>query len=200
MDILHALTKNVLGDVDESEEFQALQEQMNDRFRKTFPSRNESEITSSTLLRKRQDVAARTIQRAFRHYLEQKYRLQGSRPSASASPMNYLRDLSQHILGLPRRLSITRSASKLSIRSATAGPSPSPNYQRRRSARANSVEPGMLEQIRTSSSFDSVSSNGSTPSKKVELSRPPTPSILISTPVIHVRSPSPCPQIFEEES
>ncbi|KAG1695926.1 Sodium channel protein 60E [Nymphon striatum] len=193
LDILHALTKNVLGDVDESEEFQALQEQMYDRFRKTFPSRSESKITSSTRKRKQEDIAARTIQRAYRNYQMKVFRVGGSRNSVTNSPLTYLRDLSQHILNLPRRLSITRSSSRLSIRSISRG-------------RVGSIDPELTE-LKTSNSFDSASSSSS-PSKKAESSHSDrcrgasvTPTRCLSaTPTILVRSPSPCIQIFEEDS
>ncbi|XP_065216673.1 sodium channel protein 60E isoform X2 [Planococcus citri] len=68
LDILHALVKHVLGHVEETEEFKKLQEQMDDKFKKQFPTRKELEIVSSTRLWKRQDKAARMIQRAYREY------------------------------------------------------------------------------------------------------------------------------------
>jgi hypothetical protein len=46
-----------------------LQEQMDIKFKKQFPTRKELEIVSSTRIWKRQDKAARTIQTAFREYI-----------------------------------------------------------------------------------------------------------------------------------
>ncbi|XP_034935360.1 sodium channel protein 60E-like isoform X2 [Chelonus insularis] len=69
LDILHALVKHVLGHVEESDDFRKLQEQMDVKFKKQFPTRKELEIVSSTRIWKRQDKAARLIQRTFREYL-----------------------------------------------------------------------------------------------------------------------------------
>ncbi|XP_015592583.1 sodium channel protein 60E [Cephus cinctus] len=72
LDILHALVKHVLGHVEESEDFRKLQEQMDVKFKKQFPTRKELEIVSSTRIWKRQDKAARLIQRTFRDYISMK--------------------------------------------------------------------------------------------------------------------------------
>ncbi|XP_043277863.1 sodium channel protein 60E isoform X2 [Venturia canescens] len=72
LDILHALVKHVLGHVEESEDFRKLQEQMDVKFKKQFPTRKELEIVSSTRIWKRQDKAARLIQRTFRDYVAMK--------------------------------------------------------------------------------------------------------------------------------
>ncbi|XP_041984425.1 sodium channel protein 60E isoform X2 [Aricia agestis] len=74
LDILHALVKHVLGHVEETETFRQLQEQMDIKFKKQFPTRKELEIVSSTRIWKRQDKGARTIQRAWREYLKRKNR------------------------------------------------------------------------------------------------------------------------------
>ncbi|XP_076667636.1 sodium channel protein 60E isoform X3 [Andrena cerasifolii] len=72
LDILHALVKHVLGHVEESEDFRKLQEQMDLKFKKQFPTRKELEIVSSTRIWKRQDKAARLIQRTIREYIAAK--------------------------------------------------------------------------------------------------------------------------------
>ncbi|EFN62327.1 Sodium channel protein 60E [Camponotus floridanus] len=69
LDILHALVKHVLGHVEESDDFRKLQEQMDVKFKKQFPTRKELEIVSSTRIWKRQDKAARLIQRCIREYI-----------------------------------------------------------------------------------------------------------------------------------
>ncbi|KAG8232694.1 hypothetical protein J437_LFUL011441 [Ladona fulva] len=69
LDILHSLVKHVLGHVEETEEFRKLQEQMDVKFKKQFPTRKELEIVSSTRIWKRQDKAARLIQNTFRDYV-----------------------------------------------------------------------------------------------------------------------------------
>ena len=48
---------------------QQLQEQMDEKFKKQFPSRRELEIVSSTGKWKQRDTAARVIQRAYHNYL-----------------------------------------------------------------------------------------------------------------------------------
>ncbi|XP_076222293.1 sodium channel protein 60E isoform X3 [Nomia melanderi] len=72
LDILHALVKHVLGHVEESEDFRKLQEQMDIKFKKQFPTRKELEIVSSTRMWKRQDKAARLIQRTIREFIAAK--------------------------------------------------------------------------------------------------------------------------------
>ncbi|XP_015174798.1 PREDICTED: sodium channel protein 60E isoform X1 [Polistes dominula] len=72
LDILHALVKHVLGHVEESDDFRKLQEQMDVKFKKQFPTRKELEIVSSTRIWKRQDKAARLIQRTIREYIAMK--------------------------------------------------------------------------------------------------------------------------------
>lgn len=70
LDILHALVKHVLGHVEETDTFRQLQEQMDIKFKKQFPTRKELEIVSSTRIWKREDKAARTIQRTYREYVK----------------------------------------------------------------------------------------------------------------------------------
>ncbi|CAH0713199.1 unnamed protein product, partial [Brenthis ino] len=74
LDILHALVKHVLGHVEETDTFRQLQEQMDIKFKKQFPTRKELEIVSSTRIWKREDKAARTIQRSWREYVKRKNR------------------------------------------------------------------------------------------------------------------------------
>lgn len=69
LDILHSLVKHVLGHVEESDDFRKLQEQMDVKFKKQFPTRKELEIVSSTRIWKRQDKAARLIQRSIREFI-----------------------------------------------------------------------------------------------------------------------------------
>jgi voltage-gated cation channel len=69
LDILHALVKHVLGHVDESDTFKELQDQMDVKFRKQFPTRKEIEIISSTRIWRREERAAKTVQIAWREYI-----------------------------------------------------------------------------------------------------------------------------------
>ncbi|KAI8789145.1 sodium channel protein 1 brain-like isoform X1 [Biomphalaria glabrata] len=68
LDILIALVRNVLNEVEESEELKTLKEQMEAKFAEQFPARVNITVKSSTLQRKKEDVAARTLQRAWRSY------------------------------------------------------------------------------------------------------------------------------------
>ncbi|XP_058123492.1 sodium channel protein 60E [Anopheles coustani] len=72
LDILHALVKHVLGHVEETDNFKQLQDQMDQKFKKQFPTRKELEIVSSTRIWKRQEKAAKTIQTAWKEYLRMK--------------------------------------------------------------------------------------------------------------------------------
>ncbi|KAK5648632.1 hypothetical protein RI129_003524 [Pyrocoelia pectoralis] len=72
LDILHALVKHVLGHVEETDTFRQLQEQMDIKFKKQFPTRKQLEIVSSTRIWKRQDKAAKIIQKTFREYIKRK--------------------------------------------------------------------------------------------------------------------------------
>ncbi|KAJ1136941.1 hypothetical protein NDU88_003354 [Pleurodeles waltl] len=67
LDILFALTKEVLGD---SGEMDALKESMEEKFMASNPSKVSREPVTTTLKRKREEVCATKIQRAFRMYLE----------------------------------------------------------------------------------------------------------------------------------
>ena len=72
LDILMALVTNVLSDVEETEELKKLKEQMQNKFAAVFPSRENIGVKSTTLQRKKEDVAARTLQRAWRSHKTQK--------------------------------------------------------------------------------------------------------------------------------
>ncbi|XP_062988965.1 sodium channel protein type 4 subunit alpha isoform X2 [Elgaria multicarinata webbii] len=66
LDILFALTKEVLGD---SGEMDALKESMEEKFMAANPSKVSYEPITTTLKRKHEEVCAIKIQRAFRRYL-----------------------------------------------------------------------------------------------------------------------------------
>ena len=72
LDILMGLTKYRLGDVEMSSEFQLLRTQMEEKFREAFPTRVKTEVISTTIQRKKEDVAAKTLQRAWRHHVAEK--------------------------------------------------------------------------------------------------------------------------------
>ncbi|XP_077170357.1 sodium channel protein type 4 subunit alpha [Paroedura picta] len=66
LDILFALTKEVLGD---SGEMDALKQSMEEKFMAANPSKVSYEPITTTLKRKQEEVCAAKIQRAFRRYL-----------------------------------------------------------------------------------------------------------------------------------
>lgn len=72
LDVLIALVKNVLGRVEETEEFKELRSQMEEKFEETFPTRVSNGKMSSTMQKKKEDVAAKTLQRAWRSFKTQK--------------------------------------------------------------------------------------------------------------------------------
>ncbi|CAB4058904.1 DSC1 [Lepeophtheirus salmonis] len=70
LDVLHSLTKYTLGFVDDgSDDFKKLTSQMDEKFKKQFPTRKELEIVSSTREWKNQDNASRILQRFFKYYV-----------------------------------------------------------------------------------------------------------------------------------
>ncbi|XP_034476823.1 sodium channel protein 60E-like [Drosophila innubila] len=85
LDILHALVKHVLGHVEETDNFKQLQEQMDVKFKKQFPTRKELEIVSSTRIWKRQEKAAKTIQTGWKDYLRRKREKERSNSGDSAT-------------------------------------------------------------------------------------------------------------------
>ncbi|XP_073686753.1 sodium channel protein type 2 subunit alpha-like [Garra rufa] len=66
LDILFAFTKRVLG---ESDEMDALKQQMEEKFMMANPSKISYEPITTTLRRKQEDVSATMIQRAYRRHL-----------------------------------------------------------------------------------------------------------------------------------
>ena len=72
LDILMGLTKHVLGDVETSNEFKELKSQLEDKFKDSFPTRISTDVVSSTIFRKKEDVAAKTLQRAWRRHKAEK--------------------------------------------------------------------------------------------------------------------------------
>ncbi|ESO94539.1 hypothetical protein LOTGIDRAFT_118343 [Lottia gigantea] len=72
LDILMALVKKHLGSVDETEESKALHKKMETKFGDIFPSRVMTVKKSTTMQRKKEDVAARTLQRCWRSFKTQK--------------------------------------------------------------------------------------------------------------------------------
>ncbi|CAG5115374.1 unnamed protein product, partial [Candidula unifasciata] len=72
LDILVALVRNVLSDVQESDELTTLKEEMEEKFAHLFPKRYNVTVKSSTMQRKKEDVAARTLQRSWRSFKAQR--------------------------------------------------------------------------------------------------------------------------------
>ncbi|XP_014771226.1 sodium channel protein 1 brain [Octopus bimaculoides] len=67
LDILLALVKFALGgNLEETEAFKRVRTQMEAKFDKIFPTREKSEIRTSTLQMRREEMAARILQRAWR--------------------------------------------------------------------------------------------------------------------------------------
>ncbi|KAL4228301.1 hypothetical protein ACF0H5_013732 [Mactra antiquata] len=72
LDVLMALVKYVLGSVDESPEMNQLHEQIEVQFEEAFPTRVNTNRKTTTMMRKKEDVAAKTLQRAWRGWKTQK--------------------------------------------------------------------------------------------------------------------------------
>ena len=71
LDILTALVRNVLGGVEETDEFSEMKGQMDEKYKESFPTRVQQSVVSSTMRRKKEDVAAKTLQRAYRQHKAQ---------------------------------------------------------------------------------------------------------------------------------
>lgn len=66
LDVLFALTKRVLGDVEESEDFAELQKQMTEQFMAAFPDLERIKPTTTTMQLNKENTAAKRLQRAWR--------------------------------------------------------------------------------------------------------------------------------------
>ena len=120
LDILIGLVKHVLGGVEDTEEFQQLKLQMEDKYRTAFPTRVNQKIISSTMARKKEDVAAKTLQRAWRkHKVQQNIR----RITEMAMEARNSRNMKRASLGeLQRRPSGTSGGFTSTENSARASP------------------------------------------------------------------------------
>ncbi|CAG7722563.1 unnamed protein product [Allacma fusca] len=128
LDVLHSLIKHVLGHVDDTEEFRKMQEEMEHKFRKQFPTRKLLEIISSTRVWKIQHNAATIIQRAWREFRARKYPSDVAR--ANANPSQHSTTVTHHkdhhgmlnkmgnllALGHNRRVSVSVSTSETSVK------------------------------------------------------------------------------------
>ncbi|CAG5133642.1 unnamed protein product, partial [Candidula unifasciata] len=72
LDVLIALVKYVLSEVEETHELRSLKKQIEAKFFERFPARYNIVVKSTTLQRKKEDVAARTLQRSWRSYKAQR--------------------------------------------------------------------------------------------------------------------------------
>lgn len=113
LDILMALVRHVLGSVDESDEFKKLKSQMEEKYQEAFPTRVHHVILSTTMQRKKEDVAAKTLQRAWRRHKTMKNILLITEMALKRERRNSL---------MPSRQSSTASLSS---------PSPLPSVHRR---------------------------------------------------------------------
>lgn len=66
IDVLFALTKRVLGDVEESDDFSELQKQMSEQFLEAFPDLERIKPTTTTMQLNKRNTAAKRLQRAWR--------------------------------------------------------------------------------------------------------------------------------------
>ncbi|XP_033123000.1 sodium channel protein 1 brain-like [Anneissia japonica] len=88
LDVLYALTKRVLGSIEETEEFNQLQKQMQERFNESFPGRENYKPTTTTMQIKKRSTAAKVLQRSWRLYKLKKVIGQASQSFRSQSREN----------------------------------------------------------------------------------------------------------------
>lgn len=76
LDVLHGVTTYALGRIDETDEFEEVQKQIDRNFLQHFPIRVAHVPISTTVQRKKHEIAARTLQRAWRQHKLEKNLLQ----------------------------------------------------------------------------------------------------------------------------
>ncbi|CAF0755497.1 unnamed protein product [Brachionus calyciflorus] len=69
LDVLHAVAKYSSGECEEDDEFYDMQTRLDMQFLKYFPIRNDYVSISSTMQRKKQDIAAKKITKAIKNYI-----------------------------------------------------------------------------------------------------------------------------------
>ncbi|CAH1797368.1 unnamed protein product [Owenia fusiformis] len=123
LDILTSLVKRVLGEVEDSEELKELKQQIDQKYRDSFPTRVATVVKSTTMRRKKEDVAAKTLQRAWRRHKIQK----NMRQLHDAAVKNLELSRSNTKIDLGRRLSNAMGSSyalrPISATSRTSGTS-----------------------------------------------------------------------------
>ena len=72
LDILRALVKRVIGKVEDTEQFKELLTKIEQTYNDAFPSRAMSNVRTTTIYRKKEDVAAKTLQRAWRRHVNER--------------------------------------------------------------------------------------------------------------------------------
>ena len=109
IDILISLVKSFLGEVDETQEFKELKEQIECKFQEVFPSRVNMSVKSTTMQRKKEDVAARTLQRAWKSFKTQRMLKNitslAIQQNLTSTVHNEFRPRANSIVSLGRRLS-----------------------------------------------------------------------------------------------
>ncbi|XP_046574320.1 sodium channel protein 1 brain-like [Haliotis rubra] len=109
LDILMALVKNVLSDVEETAEFREARNQMELKFQAVFPSRVNTVVKSTTMQRKKEEVAAKTLQQAWKSFKTQRLlkniTVQAMQQNLSRSSSQDSRSRANSIMSLGRRLS-----------------------------------------------------------------------------------------------
>lgn len=69
LDVLHGVAKYAVGEIEEDDEFFDMQMRLDLQFLKHFPIRKDHVPVNSTMQRKKQDLAARKIQKAIKNFV-----------------------------------------------------------------------------------------------------------------------------------
>lgn len=123
LDVLIGLVKNVLGKVEETEEFKELKSQLDEKYAQEFPTRVNTNVNSSTMMKKKEDVAAKALQRAWRSWKTQKQLRNITKmavESNQAAAAKNSKSKGGAILSLGRRLSSALTSFFSSSRPASA--------------------------------------------------------------------------------
>ena len=73
LDVAKAVVSNKLGAVEDTEEFQVVMEDVEEKFKEMYPKHYEKPPISSTQRRKKEDIAAKTLQHYWREFKKRRY-------------------------------------------------------------------------------------------------------------------------------
>ena len=113
LDVLFALTKRVLAEVEESDDFNELQKQMAEKFAENFPNREQNKPTTTTMKINKMNQAAKIVQRAYRFFRLRKEISKAASANRAANNASNSNSRRNSVTQEPRRLSESGRGSSL---------------------------------------------------------------------------------------